>query len=128
MSLIQDDYALCTLRFVPGSLDEAQLKVSLQDLLNADSQGITDVCLWVTLIVLSVCTGRWWVVGSAWTGRDTNASNPVGVATNSESWVVDLARKQRMNTDIRKKVFSVIMTSEVSLAKTHLISNNHFQG
>lgn len=55
--------------------------------------------------------GRWWVVGSAWTGRDTNATVPVGLG--SESWVAELARKQRMNTDIRKTVFSVIMTSEV---------------
>ena len=69
---------------------------------------------------MCVCvSGRWWVVGSAWTGRDTNATSSssqaagdMGVA--SESWVLELARKQRMNTDIRKKVFSVIMTSEVS--------------
>ena len=71
-------------------------------------------------IYLSVCLspGRWWVVGSAWTGRDTNNTSNSGPAANltpdSQSWVLDLARKQRMNTDIRKKVFSVLMTSEVS--------------
>lgn len=75
-----------------GSLDDGQLKVSLQDLLNADKQG------------------RWWVVGSAWTGRDTNAPRPAGAG--SQTWVTELARRQRMNTDIRKTVFAVIMTSE----------------
>ena len=33
----------------------------------------------------------------------------------SEAWVLDLARKQRMNTDVRKNIFCILMTSEVSL-------------
>ena len=81
---------------------------------------INKVCLSVSVQImqLSVCPGRWWVVGSAWTGRDTNTPTPGpgGMSgAESESWVMDLARKQRMNTDIRKKVFGVIMTSEVIL-------------
>lgn len=31
----------------------------------------------------------------------------------SEAWVLELARRQRMNTDVRKNIFCVIMTSEV---------------
>ena len=31
----------------------------------------------------------------------------------SESWVLELARRQRMSTDVRKNIFCVIMTSEV---------------
>ena len=55
-------------------------------------------------------------MGSAWSGRDTTTpTGPVrGVAgVGSESWVLELARKQRMNTDVRKIIFGVIMTSEV---------------
>ena len=36
--------------------DEGQLKISLKDLLSADT------------------SGRWWVVGSSWSGRDTGTS------------------------------------------------------
>ena len=108
---------------VLGSLDEAQLKVSLEDLLQADKQGIPSLLLAPPSLTppCPLCghvTGRWWVVGSAWTGRDTNACRPEGVATGvgvgSESWVMELARKQRMNTDVRKTVFTIIMTSEAS--------------
>ena len=38
----------------------------------------------------------------------------------SETWVLDLARKQRMNTDVRKNIFCILMTSEVSPRQTWL--------
>lgn len=64
-----------------------------------------------------ISLGRWWVVGSAWTGRETNTiSSWRGLTTpTSESWVLDLARKQRMSTDLRKNIFCVLMTSEVGV-------------
>ena len=31
----------------------------------------------------------------------------------AESWVLELARRQQMNTDVRKNIFCVLMTSEV---------------
>lgn len=37
-----------------------------------------------------------------------------GVVPSGNAWVLELARRQRMNTDVRKNVFSVLMTSEVS--------------
>ena len=63
-------------------------------------------------------SGRWWIVGSAWTGRETNSTSSEGTGGVadvglSESWVLELARRQRMNTDVRKNIFCVIMTSEV---------------
>ncbi len=84
---------------IVGSLDEGQLKISLNDLLQADTRG------------------RWWVVGSAWSGRDPAplSAMPTLPQTQSESWVLELARQQRMTTDVRKTVFSVIMTSEVTV-------------
>lgn len=54
-------------------------------------------------------------MGSAWTGKETNntgSSKVVPGASESDSWILDLARKQRMNTDLRKSVFSIIVTSE----------------
>ncbi|XP_019363701.1 PREDICTED: nucleolar MIF4G domain-containing protein 1 [Gavialis gangeticus] len=82
-----------------GSGRETQLRVSLESLLNADQ------------------VGRWWIIGSSWSGApmidDTNNKTqqqlPVGKVS---SKILELARKQRMNTDIRKNIFCVLMTSE----------------
>lgn len=55
-------------------------------------------------------------MGSAWTGRETNSEKPVGGGggvRGTETWVLELAKQQRMNTDIRRTIFGVIMTSEV---------------
>ena len=61
-------------------------------------------------------------MGSAWVGRDTDSapSSRQGAtdvaaagASGGEAWVLELARRQRMNTDVRKNIFCIIMTSEV---------------
>ena len=129
-------------------------------------------------------TGRWWVVGSAWTGRESTATaasssgmtpslHPLSSllppslfshsilhtphrlhllplpllfslflprlclslhpppppppththtqthslacqSVTAESWVLELARNQRMNTDVRRNIFCVLVTSEAS--------------
>ncbi|XP_039382437.1 nucleolar MIF4G domain-containing protein 1 isoform X1 [Mauremys reevesii] len=82
-----------------GSGRETQLRVSLESLLNADQ------------------VGRWWIVGSSWSGapmidstsRKTQHKLPVGKMS---SKMLELARKQRMNTDIRRNIFCVLMSSE----------------
>lgn len=64
--------------------------------------------------------GRWWVVGSAWVGQ-----GPVVATEPTESLPTDLkeeqkfsaellemARKQRMNTDVRRNIFCILMTAE----------------
>ena len=64
--------------------------------------------------------GRWWVVGSAWVGK-----GPVNVAPRDETDVesgsgekqysaelLEMARKQRMNTDVRRNIFCILMTAE----------------
>ena len=64
------------------------------------------------------------MVGSAWTGRDTGANRSEGVSLSlsaaisgevSETWILGVARHQHMNTDLRKTVFGVMMTSEVRI-------------
>ncbi|KAK8866155.1 hypothetical protein IAR55_001306 [Kwoniella newhampshirensis] len=89
------------------------LRVSLSDLLSADKKG------------------KWWLVGAGWSGnplveRETQAQQQsTGAATqhkkkgkadeveiDDEEALLDLARKQGMNTDVRRGVFVVLMTSE----------------
>uniref|UniRef100_H0WHX5 Nucleolar MIF4G domain-containing protein 1 n=2 Tax=Otolemur garnettii TaxID=30611 RepID=H0WHX5_OTOGA len=82
-----------------GSGSETQLRVSWDNILNAEQ------------------TGRWWIVGSAWSGAPMIDSShrmhlprqPSGMVS---SKILELARKQRMNTDIRRNIFCTIMTSE----------------
>ncbi|KAM9287824.1 nucleolar MIF4G domain-containing protein 1 isoform 2-T2 [Cariama cristata] len=82
-----------------GSGKETQLRVSLESLLSADQ------------------VGRWWIVGSSWSGApmidDTNSKTQQKLHVGKvSSKIMELARKQRMNTDIRRSIFCVLMTSE----------------
>ncbi|XP_009946603.1 PREDICTED: nucleolar MIF4G domain-containing protein 1, partial [Leptosomus discolor] len=82
-----------------GSGKETQLRVSLESLLSADQ------------------VGRWWIVGSSWSGApmidDTNHKTQQKLHLGKvSSKIMELARKQRMNTDIRRSIFCVLMTSE----------------
>uniref|UniRef100_A0A6P7FR44 Nucleolar MIF4G domain-containing protein 1 homolog n=1 Tax=Diabrotica virgifera virgifera TaxID=50390 RepID=A0A6P7FR44_DIAVI len=75
-----------------------ELNISLEDLLKADQRG------------------RWWVVGSAWTGT-TESENQTNVEKPEKSQgfsskLLELARKQRMNTDVRRNIFCIIMSAE----------------
>jgi len=83
-----------------------RLKVSLDDLVNAKIRG------------------RWWIVGSAWSGHGPNANTTQakGVAAKSacvttsdvqvNARLLNVAKQQRMNTELRRTVFCAIMTSE----------------
>ncbi|KAI0078809.1 MIF4G-domain-containing protein [Panus rudis PR-1116 ss-1] len=84
------------------------LRVSLDDLHSAETKG------------------KWWLVGAAWGGdplvdrqqqlqNQANSSVPdsdVSAEPASESALLKLARKQGMNTDIRRSIFVVLMSSE----------------
>ncbi|KAI8909537.1 armadillo-type protein [Gorgonomyces haynaldii] len=50
--------------------------------------------------------GKWWLVGAAWVGHDPIKSEK------QDSGLLELARKQKMNTDIRKSIFVIVMSSE----------------
>ncbi|KAK2494131.1 hypothetical protein MC885_018997 [Smutsia gigantea] len=82
-----------------GSGTETQLRVSWDGVLHAEQ------------------TGRWWVVGSAWSGAPMIDSSQQKapqkhLAGPVSTKILELARKQRMNTDIRRNIFCTIMTSE----------------
>lgn len=82
------------------------LRVGLNDLLSADSRG------------------KWWLVGAGWSGNplveqasslsfDTKKKQKKTAAeAEDEEVLLDLARKQGMNTDVRRSVFVVLLTSE----------------
>ncbi|XP_063063155.1 nucleolar MIF4G domain-containing protein 1 [Engraulis encrasicolus] len=84
-----------------ASGSDVKLRVSLENLLEAEQ------------------VGRWWIVGSSWSGApmigDSSSKATPQTSTSAGQFsakVLDLARKQRMNTDIRRNIFCVIMTSE----------------
>jgi len=75
------------------------LRVSLTDLHSAETKG------------------KWWLVGAAWGGdplvdrqEDTQASTKKVDST--DNVLLKLAKKQGMNTDIRRSIFVVLMSSE----------------
>ncbi|KAJ7227305.1 hypothetical protein GGX14DRAFT_629361, partial [Mycena pura] len=76
------------------------LRVSLQDLHSAESKG------------------KWWLVGAAWGGdplvdHQTEAHNREEPSSDlGNSALLKLARKQGMNTDIRRGIFAVLMSSD----------------
>lgn len=80
------------------------LRVSLVDLRSADSKG------------------KWWLVGAAWGGdplvehqQEAQNQNVAAVAPDapSENALLKIAKKQGMNTDIRRSIFVVLMSSDV---------------
>ncbi|XP_046462313.1 nucleolar MIF4G domain-containing protein 1-like [Daphnia pulex] len=63
--------------------------------------------------------GRWWIVGSAWVGQGPTAttSQAKQVSSNSDEpeysvELLEMARKQRMNTEVRRNIFCILMTAE----------------
>ena len=94
----------CDCSFAPAVMSHEPLRVSLEDLRSADTKG------------------KWWLVGAAWAGdplvdRQDDVQKPE-VSTkkveSAENILLKLAKKQGMNTDIRRSIFVVLMSSEVS--------------
>ena len=84
------------------------LRVGLADLLAADKRG------------------KWWLVGAGWSGyplveREAERQTLETVAKNrkrkaeqdDDGALLELAKRQGMNTDIRRSIFAILMTSEV---------------
>ncbi|XP_054007789.1 nucleolar MIF4G domain-containing protein 1 homolog [Hylaeus anthracinus] len=74
-----------------------QFNVSLEDLLRADENG------------------KWWIIGSAWSGSNTVNDQERTKEKNTLNFgkkILELAQKQRMNTYTRKNIFCILMTAE----------------
>lgn len=73
----------------------SSLNVTMEEILNAEN------------------AGRWWLVGSAWSGKDLTKKNNEQKNSNEEQKkIFELARKHKMNTDEKRSVFYILMTSE----------------
>ncbi|EJD06611.1 uncharacterized protein FOMMEDRAFT_165363 [Fomitiporia mediterranea MF3/22] len=77
------------------------LRISLDDLRQADSKG------------------KWWLVGAAWGGdplvdhqASLDHSSDKTVPAEADNMLLKLARKQGMNTDVRRSIFVVLMSSD----------------
>jgi nucleolar MIF4G domain-containing protein 1 len=53
--------------------------------------------------------GKWWLVGSAWKGAVPADST---IAQSQTSQLYQLAKSQKMNTEIRKQIFIILMSSQ----------------
>ena len=73
------------------------LRVTLNDLLQSDTRG------------------KWWLVGAGWQGNPLLEVKPV---EKQEDSILEMAREQGMNTDVRRSIFVILMTSEVCHLKT----------
>lgn len=83
--------------FIHKGKSIVKLNISLEDLLKADERG------------------KWWIVGCAWSGNrnlDEGKKVTEGKKTIFSQNILNLARKQRMNTDIRRNIFCILMTAE----------------
>lgn len=109
------------MRKIPGYDPEPVERLrKLQRTLIHRSAGGSDMKLRVSLdnLLAAEQVGRWWIVGSSWSGapmiskqEDTTTKQRPAEGQFSAK-VLELARKQRMNTDVRRNIFCVLMTSE----------------
>ncbi|XP_050466071.1 nucleolar MIF4G domain-containing protein 1 homolog [Cataglyphis hispanica] len=83
--------------FIHKGNSVTQFNVTLEDLLEVDERG------------------KWWIVGSAWSGLKDITKFEKTSEDNKRKYsekILELARKQRMNTDVRRDIFCVLMTAE----------------
>ncbi|KAM4718023.1 nucleolar MIF4G domain-containing protein 1 isoform 1-T1 [Anableps anableps] len=109
------------MRKIPGYDPEPVERLrKLQRTLIHNSAGGSDLKLRVSLenILKAEQVGRWWIVGSSWSGapmiskQDDTTSKQSAAEGQFSQKVLELARKQRMNTEVRRNIFCVLMTSE----------------
>ncbi|XP_054621547.1 nucleolar MIF4G domain-containing protein 1 [Dunckerocampus dactyliophorus] len=109
------------MRKIPGYDPEPveKLKKLQRTLIQRNSAG-SDMKLRVSLdnLLSANQVGRWWIVGSSWSGapmisqQGNTTSNKSVTEGQYSAKVLELARKQRMNTEVRRNIFCVLMTSE----------------
>ncbi|GJJ08265.1 hypothetical protein Clacol_002475 [Clathrus columnatus] len=83
------------------------LRVSLEDLRSAEKRG------------------KWWIVGAAWNGNPlvdkADEIHQLASKTQNDDSLWKLARKQGMNTDVRRSIFVVLMSSDSNPCKQDYI-------
>lgn len=107
-------YLLCRINCKHPVMPHDPLRASLDDLHSAETRG------------------KWWLVGAAWSGDPlVEAQNSKHASTrqnSDEDALLKLAKRQGMNTDIRRSIFVVLMSSDVRPTKSCLQSYLHGTG
>ncbi|CAX39927.1 suppressor of glycerol defect protein, putative [Candida dubliniensis CD36] len=97
-----------------------QLSVKLKKFLGGINENKSGDPIQVSLqdIQNVVTRGKWWLVGSAWKGHETDKPKDdvdivamSDILDNAEPNWMELAKAQRMNTDIRRAIFVSIMSA-----------------
>lgn len=106
MELVICASAYAHLSYLAIVVSHEPLRVSLEDLRQASTKG------------------KWWLVGAAWAGnplvdRLNSQQSIVPVERVTDNVLLKLAKKQGMNTDIRRSIFIVLMSSDVSFHLNH---------
>ena len=65
-------------------------------------------------------------LGDGTNGDEDDETDLIGLGTGQQEELLKLARKQGMNTDVRRQVFMVMMTSDVSLGSGVQTSSNQW--
>ena len=115
-----------------------QLKKSLRTLIR-DGNSLTELNIGYKDLLAAESAGRWWIVGSAFIGSLAGAAeqdeDKVGskdvIEGEQNHELLELARKMRMNTEVRKKIFCLIMSAEDYLEATEKLvklgTKNHVE-
>lgn len=91
------------------------LRVTLDDIRNVDTRG------------------KWWIVGAAWSGqsgsskKDHDQQEVDDMIGSAEPNWLELARKQRLNTDIRRAIFVALMGAEDYIDACQRIDKLHLK-
>ena len=119
-----------------------QLKKSLRTLIR-EGNSLTELNIGYKDLLAAETAGRWWIVGSAFTGSLAGAADDQqeevigsksaagGGEVEQNHQLLELARKMRMNTEVRKKIFCLIMSAEDYLEATERLvklgTKNHVE-
>jgi len=102
-----------------------KFNITLEDLLEGMKDVIREIvyyffkmlgsCITHLYLFIADQRGKWWVVGSAWSGLKDIGTLEKSSEKQKEKYsieILELARKQRMNTDVRRDIFCILMTAE----------------
>lgn len=93
------------------------LKKSISNILKNNSIVVRPEPIGVTLGDIRFINerGKWWLIGSAWKGAGSNDRNSSSASqksiTKQEEALLKLAHKLKLNTDLRRSIFIIIMSA-----------------
>ncbi|XP_039255493.2 nucleolar MIF4G domain-containing protein 1-like [Styela clava] len=101
VSKMRKKFAALTKNSTGDSSSDTVPPVKLQDFLDAETNG------------------RWWIVGSSFAGRpmldktgNKQNENEIKIDFSVSKNIADAAKRQRMNTDVRRNIFYAVMTAD----------------